>query len=203
MNILLILIGVLFVCWVLYSWIPVRNIEAPAYTVVSQAQGYEIREYGSSIIAATTITGAENRDDAARKGFPSVAGYIFGDNTKKDKIAMTAPVNTEKIAMTVPVNTETKEVEGTYTVSFVMPSAYTLATLPTPNDSRLELIEVPARTVAVKRFSWSSSEGTFKKHEAALERDGVETIGTTNVARYNVPWTIPFMLRNEVQVEVK
>ena len=171
----------------------------------------------------TTITGVKNRSDAATKGFPIVAGYIFGDNTKQDKIAMTvpvnteegvsekitmtAPVNTEKIAMTAPVNTEAEETEGTYKVSFVMPSKYTLESLPTPNDSRVELTEVAARKVAVKRFSWSSTEATFKKQEeellVALERDGIETIGTVNIARYNTPWTIPFMLRNEVQIEIK
>jgi len=223
MNILIIVIGVVFVGWFLYSWLPVRGIEEPAYSVASQADGYEIREYAPYVIAETTISGAKSRDDAARKGFPIVAGYIFGDNTAKDKIAMTVPVNTEaddsekiamttpvnieKIAMTAPVNTEAEDTEGTYKVSFVMPSKYTLATLPTPNDNRVELREVPARKVAVKRFSWSSSEATFKKQEAellmALARDGVETIGATNIARYNTPWTIPFMLRNEVQIEIR
>lgn len=212
MNILIIFIGVIFVGWFLYSWLPICGIEKPAYSVVNEADGYEIREYAPYIIAETTIRGATNRDSAARKGFPIVAGYIFGDNTAKDKIAMTAPVNTEaddseKIAMTAPVNTEAEDTEGTYKVSFVMPSKYTLETLPTPNDGRVELREVPARKIAVKRFGWSSSEATFKKQEAellaALARDDVETVGAVNIARYNTPWTIPFMLRNEVQIEIK
>ena len=223
MSIFIIVIGVVFVGWFLYSWLPVRSIEKPVYSVMSEADGYEIREYAPYIIAETIISGAKSRDDAAQKGFPIVAGYIFGDNTTKDKIAMTAPVNTEvddsekiamtvpvnteKIAMTAPVNTEAEDTEGTYKISFVMPSKYTLNTLPTPNDSRVELREVPARKVAVKRFSWSNSESTFKKQEAeflaALARDDVETVGVVNIARYNVPWTIPFMLRNEVQIEIK
>ncbi len=211
MSIIIIIIGVTLIGWFLYSWLTVRGIEKPVYTVLSSADGYEIREYAPYIIAETTVAGAQSRDDAARKGFPIVAGYIFGGNTAKDKIAMTVPVNTEaddseKIAMTAPVNTEAEDTEGTYKVSFVMPSKYTLETLPLPNDSRVALREIPARNVAVKRFSWSSSETTFKKQEsellAALSRDGVETIGTINVARYNTPWTIPFMLRNEVQIEV-
>jgi len=69
------------------------------------------------------------------------------------------------------------------------------------------LREVPIHKVAVRRFSWTTSESAFKKHEAellnALERDGVETVGVVNVARYNTPWTIPFMLRSEVQIEVR
>lgn len=223
MNIILIIVGVVLFGWFLYSWLPVRNIEEPKYTVVSEASGYEIREYASYIVAETIVSGAENKDEAARKGFPIIAGYIFGDNTKKDKIAMTvpvnteertsekiamtAPVNTEKIAMTVPVNTEKVQESNTYKISFVMPSKYTLETLPEPNDKRVELREVPARKVAVRRFSWTTSESAFKKHETelleALRRDDIETVGAVNVARYNTPWTIPFMLRSEVQIEVK
>lgn len=212
MNIILIIVGVVLVGWFLYSWLPVRNIEEPKYTLVSEASGYEIREYASYIVAETTVGGAGNRDEAARKGFPIIAGYIFGDNTKKDKIAMTVPVNTEagvseKIAMTAPVNTEEEAGSGAYKISFVMPSKYTLETLPEPNDKRVELREVPAHKVAVRRFSWTTSESAFKKHETelleALKRDGVETVGAINVARYNTPWTIPFMLRNEVQIVIK
>ncbi|MCR4334725.1 MAG: heme-binding protein [Patescibacteria group bacterium] len=212
MNITLIIIGVILVGWFLYSWLPVRNIEEPKYTVVSEASGYEIREYASYIVAETTVSGAENKDEAARKGFPIIASYIFGDNTKKDKIAMTVPVNTEesiseKIAMTVPVNTEEEAGSGAYKISFVMPSKYTLETLPEPNDKRIELREVPAHKVAVRRFSWTTSESAFKKYETelleALRRDGVEIVGAVNVARYNVPWTIPFMLRSEVQIGVR
>lgn len=215
--------GVLLVGWFLYSWLPVLNIEEPKYAVVSKESGYEIREYTSYIVAETTLSGAESRDEAARKGFSLIAGYIFGDNTKKDKIAMTvpvntekntsekiamtAPVNTEKIAMTMPVNTEEEVGSDAYKISFVMPSTYTLETLPEPNDKRVTLREVPAHKVAARRFSWSTSESAFKKHEAellgALRRDGVETVGAVNVARYNTPWTIPFMLRSEVQIEVK
>jgi hypothetical protein len=223
MNTILIIIGVVLVVWLLYTWLPVGNIEEPKYTLISQKNGYEIREYGDYILAETTISGAENRDEASRKGFSIIAGYIFGDNIKKDKISMTAPVNTEestseKIAMTVPVNTEKIDMtmpvnteeeadSGAYNVSFVMPSKYTLETLPEPNDKRVKLREVPAHKVAVRRFGWTTSESAFTKNEAellkALSRDGVETVGAVNVARYNTPFTIPFMLRNEVHIEVK
>ncbi|MFT5436636.1 MAG: hypothetical protein ACI840_001284 [Ulvibacter sp.] len=212
MYTILIILGIVLFIWFIYSWLSVRVTEEPKYKVVTTAQGYEIREYGVYVIAETAISDAKGRDDATRKGFPIVAGYIFGDNTSKDKIAMTVPVNTEaseseKIAMTVPVNTEQEEAGGTYKISFVMPSEYTIETLPTPNDSRVVIKEVPSRKVAVKRFTWSASESSVKKQEeallSALGRDGIETVGTINVARYNPPWTIPFMLRNEVQIEVK
>lgn len=208
---ILIALGVGLIIWFLYSWLSVRNIEEPKYSVVSIADGYEIREYNSYILAETVISGAQDRNDAARKGFPIVAGYIFGDNTKKDKIAMTVPVNTEeatsqKIAMTVPVNTEQAE-KGSYKVSFVLPSEYTMDALPTPNDSRVSLVEVPSRKVAVKRFTWIVNETRLRNNEesllTSLKRDGVVPVGAVNIARFNPPWTLPFMLRNEVQVDIK
>jgi len=223
MNIILIIIGVVLIGWFLYSWIPVRNIEEPKYTILSDASGYEIREYTSYILAETIVDNAYNKNEAVRKGFPIIASYIFGNNIKKDKIAMTAPVNTEesssekiamtapvnteKIAMTVPVNTQKEVGGGAYKISFVMPSKYTLETLPEPNDKRVKLREVAAHKVAVRRFSFTTSESAFKKQEAelfeALKRDGVETFGPINIARYNTPWTIPFMLRSEVQVQIR
>lgn len=221
-------LGLVVLLWFLYSWLAVRSIEEPKYVVVGEAVGYEIREYAAYIIAETTVAGASTRDEAASKGFPIVAGYIFGDNTSKSKLAMTAPVNTEgvsseklamtapvniektdseSIAMTVPVNTEREQDSDSYKISFVMPGEYTLSTLPVPNDSRVRLIEVPSRKMAVRKFSWSNSEKNFKKQEteliSALSRDGVETVGVINLARYNPPWTIPFMLRSEVQIEIK
>lgn len=208
----LIVLVLILVAWFLYSWISVRNIEAPKYEVVSIHDGYEIRNYKSYIIAETTIVGGADRNDAARKGFPIVAGYIFGDNTKKNKIAMTVPVNTEetdfeKIAMTVPVNTEQEDAQGEYKVSFVLPSEYTLETLPIPNDSRVIIKEIPSRTVAVRKFSWSTSESTILKNEqallSALKKDARTPAGSTNIARYNPPWTIPFMLRTEVQIVIE
>ncbi len=229
----LIVLVALLALWTLYSFVSVRNIEEPKYEVLSVNDGYEIRVYKPIIIAETTIVGATDRNDAARKGFPIVAGYIFGNNTKKDniamtvpvnteettsekiamtvpvnteKIAMTVPVNTEKIEMTVPVNTEREEGQGSYKVSFVLPSKYTLETLPTPNDSRVSIKEIPSRKIAVRRFSWSASESTILQNEqsllSSLKRDNVKTVGSVNVARYNTPWTIPFMLRTEVQVVV-
>jgi len=212
MNTVLIILGVILVGWFLYSWLSVRNIEEPTYSVLNTAEGYEIREYDSYIIAETTIEGAKDRSDAATKGFPIIAGYIFGDNISENKIAMTAPVNTEeadseKIAMTVPVNTEEYEGDGVYKISFVMPSKYTLDTLPRPNDSRVLIREVSSYKVAVRRFTWLAKEAAVKKQEglllSALGRDNIETMGEINIARYNPPWTIPFMLRNEVQVKIK
>ena len=184
------------------------HIEETEYSVLKSEKEYEIRLYPSHIVAQTTVQGAYQR--ALNSGFRIVAGYIFGGNVKKESIAMTAPVveqkaRNEKIAMTAPVMAS---VEGEmHTIAFGMPRSYTLETLPTPTDSRVTLVTIPEKKMAVIRFSWlrSDSRVQLKKQEllAALHRDHVETVGEVQYAGYNPPWTPPWMRRNEVLVEIK
>lgn len=204
-----ILIGVVvvLVLWTLSGALS-SNVEQAEYTVLKKGNGYEVREYPAHLVAQTKVEGSH--DEALSKGFRIVAGYIFGGNTKKEKIAMTAPVvaerqSSENIAMTAPVISRR---EGTSRiVSFGMPKGYTLETLPTPQDSRVELVEIPAKKMAVLRFSWfrtpSRVTGLEKKLLALLERDKVSVVGSPAYAGYNAPWTPPWMTRNEILVEVQ
>ena len=66
------------------------RVEQADYTVLKKMDGYEIREYPQHIVAQTTVQGSYR--ESMNNGFSIVAGYIFGDNTKKERIAMTAPV---------------------------------------------------------------------------------------------------------------
>ncbi len=204
----LIIIVALIVLWSLIGYFT-SNAEQAKYSVLKKADGYEIRNYPAHIVAQTIVEGTSVNGEAFNKGFKIIAGYIFGGNIKKESIAMTAPVvaqgSSEKIAMTVPV---TASADGnSQVVSFVMPSAYTLATLPTPNDSRIKLIEVPEQKIAAFRFSWYRTDSRFEKMQkqlfADLARDNVEIIGTPIFAGYNPPWTPPWMNRNEIMVQIK
>jgi hypothetical protein len=185
------------------------HVEQLDYKVVKKTADYEIREYPEHIVAQTTVQG--DYGESMNSGFSILAGYIFGGNTKKESIAMTAPVvamkgdkSSESIAMTAPVLATT---EGdSQIISFSMPRAYTLETLPTPNDSRVKIIAMPTKKYAVMRFSWYRSDKRIKlmqeKLLSALARDGVATQGTAAYAGYNAPWTPPWMTRNEVLVEI-
>lgn len=217
----LIWIGILLVillAWIAFGYFSVRNIEQPQYSVLKQAEGYEIREYAPYLIAETIRP--EGFDDALNSGFMVVADYIFGNNTAKEPIAMTTPVTSgtsEPIAMTAPVISERSEPiamtapvvsgeeESNRTVAFVMPSKYTLDTLPKPNDSRVKIREVPKRKVAVLRFSgWYTSKTIAQKEQqlrGLLERDGLK-YRSLSFAGYNPPWTPPFMTRNEIWAEL-
>ncbi len=206
MKILITIILVL-VAWTAWGYFS-SNVEQTEYTVIEKKNGYEIRMYPSHIVAQTEVDG--QYDSALNKGFSIVAGYIFGGNTKKTSIAMTSPVQAEnqsyeKIAMTAPVVVD--KAESKLLVSFGMPKSYTLETLPTPNDSRVKLVSVPVKKVAVIKFSFFRGENRIKKMEGKLteflERDSLKKKGMFSYAGYNAPWTPPWMTRNEVLVEIE
>lgn len=182
-------------------------IEEPEYKVESKAANYEIRKYGPVVVAETKIE--SDFENAGTQAFRILAGYIFGANKSKTKIAMTAPVNqqvaSEKIEMTAPV-TQSKDASG-FLVQFTMPKKYNLQTLPTPSDSRVHLRELPARKVAVYSYSGSWSESRFKEKletfKEDLKKDKLEKIGEPVLARFNSPFQLWFLRRNEIWIEVK
>jgi hypothetical protein len=191
----------------------VMAIEEPVYTVESKTEHYEIRNYGPVVVAETKIE--SDFENAGNQAFRILAGYIFGDNKSKTKINMTAPVSqeavnsskatSEKIEMTAPVS-QIKGASG-YMVQFTMPQKYSLETLPIPNDSRVQLRKIPARKVAVYTYSGSWSESRFAeklkifKHD--LKEDNIETVGEPILARYNSPFRLWFLRRNEIWLELK
>lgn len=204
MNIILFIIGALFL-WSIWGFFS-SNVEQAEYVVLSKADGYEIREYPEHIVAETTVEGSY--DKALNKGFSIIAGYIFGGNTQKQSVAMTAPVTSqvsEKIAMTAPVTASTSG--DSRVISFIMPKSYTLDTLPTPNDSRIQIVTVPAKKMAALTFSWFRTSARVQKLETQLleklAKDEVEVLGLPQYAGYNAPWTPPWMTRNEILVEIK
>lgn len=182
------------------------SVAEPAYTVVSETDGLQIREYAPLIRAETVVQGPYR--ESVSQGFRVLAGYIFGGNSGQVEIAMTAPVGAEpvgtRIAMTAPVGAE--DTAQGWRVSFVMPAEYTMATLPRPQDSRVSLREVPAHRVAAVRFSGLAGEAAIAEHKermvAAMESQGLVAIGEPVVAQYNPPWTPPFLRRNELLVTV-
>ncbi len=199
-------VGLLSV-WAIGSYLVIRNIEEPKFTVIASKDGYVVREYEPYIIAETEVTGTYK--EATNKGFRVIADYIFGNNTARSSIAMTAPVlesSSEKIAMTVPV-IDSEGTDRTRVISFVLPSSYTMETLPIPNNPLVKLTAVPSRKAAVASFTWypTAERVEAKKEElqAQLIRDGVTINGDIQVARYNPPLSMPLILRNEIIIPIK
>lgn len=185
------------------------DVEKPDYTVISEAQSIEIREYKPMIIAEVEVKG--KREEAIGDGFRLLADYIFGNNTRTQDIKMTAPVQqqetNQKIAMTAPVQQQQLNDSSSWKVSFVMPSDYTLDTLPLPNNDKVQLKEVKGQKFVAIKFSGTSSKENLLKHEKLLTQhvkdNNLNTTGPLKYAFYNPPWTLPFMRRNEIMIEIK
>jgi hypothetical protein len=182
--------------------------EEPAFEVVEKSGDFELRRYAPMVVAETWVAGSMR--EASGKGFRLLADYIFGNNTARaggnEKIRMTAPVTmeqaSERIRMTAPVGIA--PVGERWRVHFVMPAEYTLEALPAPNDPAVRLREVPAGHYAVIRFSGlvgaQKLAGKTAELLAWLDSKGIEPVGEAALARYNPPWTLPFMRRNEILV---
>jgi hypothetical protein len=180
--------------------------ESPKYTVLRKENQIEIREYFGYIQAEVSVD-ESNYKTAIESGFNILAGYIFGNNISQQKVDMTTPVKvnqSEKIAMTIPV---TVKGESEFTVAFVMPSAYTLETLPKPRDERIRFVPISPHKVATIRFSGYFNQGNIQKNKDRLHgwmtKYGMEGEGDPIVAGYNPPWIPGFMARNEVMIKVK
>jgi hypothetical protein len=186
-------------------------LERPKHTVLHQHRYegdlIEIRQYDPYVAAETTVE-ADTLDSASNEGFRRLASFIFGENQSQEKMEMTAPVETrrsEKMEMTAPVITGKTGV-GVYSVRFVMPSKYTLQTLPKPKDPRVRILPVPARILAVITFSGRWTPDNFAEHTSRLDRfllqGGYSLKGEASVARYNPPITPWFLRTNEIQREI-
>lgn len=183
--------------------------EQPNYTVITKKDNKEIRKYDSYIIAKTTVSGSFK--DAQREGFRILAGYIFGKNKSSQKIAMTAPVvqksESEKISMTAPVVITPNE-NKTWTMTFSMPSKFTMETLPRPTDERVKIEKVAEKLIAAFKYSgfWNESKNARIGQELTEWLKGFKEYQIASppmFAGYNPPWTIPFLLRNEMLIEIK
>lgn len=189
-------------------------IEEPRYEVSISQAPFELRHYAPILIAQTIVEG--DMDTASNKGFRLIADFIFGNNLtassdQATKIAMTAPVTVEpqssKIAMTAPVTME-PQLGSTqqWRVHFVMPSQYTLATIPKPKNNAVTLLELPSKYFVVHRYSgFNTMARVQEKTDEALAwaaQQSLKVVGTPQLARYDPPWTLPMFRRNEIMVEV-
>ncbi len=183
------------------------GVEEAKFTVIDREGDFEIRDYAPQILAEVMIEG--NIENAGNAAFRPLFKYISGENTSNSTINMTAPVaqqsGGEKISMTAPVSQQTAG--GKWAVSFMMPPSYSMQTIPQPKNEAIKLRSVPARRVAVIRYSGFWSESRYLKNLQLLQdwitKKGLEPAGDPIWARYNPPFTLWFLRRNEVLIPLK
>jgi SOUL heme-binding protein len=184
------------------------SYETPTFRVVDRFGELEIRAYEPYVVAETTVDG--DLESASHEGFRILARYIFRGNRGRRKLAMTTPVSQERVegsrlATTAPATEEA--VGGEHVIRFMMPTAYSRETLPEPNNPRVVIRELPARSLATLRYSGTWSKRNYQKHlerlVATLREQGYEPLGEPIWARYNPPFTPWFLRRNEILTEFR
>lgn len=187
----------------------VRTAEEPDYQILTKHEPFEIRHYPALVIAETKISA--DYKQASKQGFQRLAAYIFGDNKQKLKLDMSTPViqkqesESESISMTAPVIQE--KIDSFWVMAFVLPQQYQLATAPEPTDPAVVIKQMSARTVAVLQYSGSLSEQAMAEKAEQLKRWLVDNeyvaISAYRSAAYDPPWTLPFLRRNEIHIEIQ
>ena len=192
------------------SFFGIRDTEEAAYAVVDKQDQIEIREYDELVVVETFVN--TDYEEAGTVAFKKLFAYISGENISKTKIAMTTPVMSkegdasagDKIPMTSPVLGQ-RQAQG-WRYSFVLPAGYTLENAPLPTNPDVKLAVIPGKKVAVIRYSGSWKEQTMRdKSEKLVEwiqANGLERLSIPRSARYDPPWTLPFLRRNEIMIDV-
>ena len=180
--------------------------ETPKYSVIKKQEEIELRQYSGYIQAQVDVF-ANGYKSAIEKGFNVLAGFIFGNNVSQQRIEMTVPVQasqSQKIAMTTPVTVTGNDF---FTVAFIMPSEYTLQTLPIPKDDRIHFTLISTHQMAAIRFSGYFRQENIRKNKERLilwlKEQGLEMEGDFIIAGYNPPWIPGFLARNEVLIKIK
>ncbi len=168
-----------------------NKTEEQAYRVVHTDKEFEIRFYPSATLA-TVRAEVRSYKEISGPGFRKLAGYIFGGNESETKIAMTSPVHMD-------IN------DSLSSMSFVMPSAYELGTLPDPDNSEVKLEKTPEEYVAAIRFKGYASDKTIKQNteklKQLLDEKGIRHYGHFRYLGYNPPYQI-INRKNEIIVSV-
>tara|TARA_B100000029_G_scaffold492388_1_gene553634 strand:- start:385 stop:951 length:567 start_codon:yes stop_codon:yes gene_type:complete len=163
----------------------------PEFTLVSKDSNIEIREYSKYVVAKTSRSVNDEKNE--NNMFRTLASYIFGDNHDDAKIPMTAPVTTFK-------DNNTSE------MIFYMLDADSIDDLPYTDVEGIDFDIFTLGKCATVSFSWFTSDKRVKKYESQLKdylkKNNITTNGPFMLNRYDPPWKLPFLRRNEIIVRI-
>jgi hypothetical protein len=168
----------------------VSETETPKYELIKSYKKFEIRKYPKMILATTKL-GGESYSKNSSKGFRNVASYIFGGNNEDKQISMTAPVLTS--------------MDDSMTMSFIIPSQYTLNELPLPDNDKVEIKVQPERLMAIISFGGFANDYELKHYTKILKeeliKEGIPADGKIYFQGYDPPFKL-FNRTNEVAIEL-
>jgi hypothetical protein len=191
MKIVIVVILSAFTLVQLYFILGQRNIETYPYVVIKKYKRFEIRNYETTLFTSVKLS-TKGYKNSSSKGFSMLAGYIFGNNERNEKISMTSPVS--------------MSLEDSMTMMFMVPKKFNKDMLPKPNQSGIEFREEPAKTMAAIKFSGWANDTKIEKYKqhlkAALDAEGIKCTNRFYFFGYNAPYEI-FNRKNEILVELQ
>ena len=194
MKIVIIVILVILIAFTfaqLYFIYVQRNIESYSYVVKKKYTRFEIRSYETTLFTSVKLS-TKGYKNSSSKGFSILAGYIFGNNERNEKISMTSPVS--------------MSLGDSMTMMFMVPKIFNKDNLPKPNQSGIEFKEEPAKTVAAISFSGWANDTKIEKYKqnlkAALDAEGIRYSNQFYFLGYNAPYEV-FNRKNEIIAELQ
>lgn len=167
-----------------------RDTEQHKYSVLKKFEDFEVRKYEAALFSSVNLN-ADTYDQVSGTGFRVLAGYIFGGNETKQKIAMTSPV--------------TMEIDDSSKMSFMVPSGIELENLPVPNNKKIYFERKDEKIMAAISFGGWADDEKIEKYKlkliAELEKNNLKHTGKFAYLGYNPPFEV-INRRNEVVVEL-
>jgi hypothetical protein len=189
--VILVIILTAFTFIQLYFMNAQRDIERYPYVVKKKYKQFEIRNYETTLFTSVKLS-TKGYKNSSSKGFSILAGYIFGNNDRNEKISMTSPVSIS--------------LEDSMTMMFMVPKKFNKDMLPKPNQSGIEFKEEPAKTMAAIRFGGWTNDAKIEKYKqqlkAALDAEGIKYANRFYYFGYNAPYEL-FNRKNEILVELQ
>ncbi len=189
------IVAILFVGWKMTSR---SSYESAEYTVIEADGSFEIREYPDLMLATTAMKFESQGDDGS---FNRLFQYISGENTDRQKVAMTTPVFME------PENQESKNRKPEGQMGFVIPKQVAQESIPNPDNQNVQIRKRDGGRFAVMRFSGRMNEKTLSEAQDKLrkwmEAKELSGVNGAEFAGYDPPWTPGPLRRNEVLIRLK
>ncbi len=164
--------------------------EQHKYKVIKKFDKFEIRKYDAALFSSVKLN-KKGYKESSSEGFRILAGYIFGDNDAKEKIAMTSPV--------------VMELGDSSKMMFMVPKNYNLKNLPNPNNSKIVFEKEEVKIIAAIRFDGWADDEKIEKYKTILSNELVKEklnfINKFSFLGYNPPYEV-MNRRNEVVVEL-
>lgn len=177
-----------------------RSAEEPDFRPLGTDGDHQIRGYPALTVAETVVNGP--RKEALKDGYRILSDYLTARSRDGEALPMALPVmqdSGDPMASDPPFFDD--DLEGAWRTRFVMPTGRVRDELPEPPEG-VELVELPARKVAVVSFSGRPTDALLKEQEDRLRgwlaKRGEKSNGEPEFAFYNSPLIPGPLRRNEV-----